>query len=102
MFVSFIYVNGEYDLSPPLRYYIVATSRVLIELENTTRSAKLIDTGAEINIIILNLTRRAGFSIRDGSRFINIVSQINYSRGFYKMVEEVSIKIGLTINTVFI
>ena len=71
-----------------------------IELKNTTRNAKLINTGIKINIIILNLTRRAGFPIRDESRFINIISQTNHSREFYKIIEEVPVKIGLVINTV--
>ena len=48
----------------------------------------------------LNLTRRAEFPIRDGSRFINIISQTGHSRGFYGVVEEVLIKIGSAVNTV--
>ena len=102
MFVSFIHVSGEYDLSPPPKYYIAATPRVPIEFESTTRSAGLIDTGAEINIIILDLARRAGFPIRDGPRFINMISQTSYSREFYRVVEKVLIKIGSTINTISI
>ena len=73
-----------------------------IELENTARSVKLINTGVEINIIMLDLTRRVRFPIRDGFRFINIISQTGHSRGFYGVVEEVLIKIELTINTVSI
>ncbi len=76
--------------------------RVSIEFEDTARNAKLIDTKAEINIITLNLIRRVGFPIRDGPRFINIISQTGHSRGFYKMIEEVSVKIELVINTVLI
>ncbi len=75
---------------------------MFIEFENTTQSAGFIDTGAEINIITLDLARRAGFPIRDESRFINIVSQTGHFRGFYKVVEKVLIKIGSTINTVLI
>ncbi len=45
-----------------------------IEYENTARSAGLIDTGVEINVIILDLARRAEFPIRDGFRFMNIIS----------------------------
>jgi len=75
---------------------------VFVELGDTIRNARLIDTGVEINIITLDLTRRAGFPIRDGSRFINIVSQTGHSRGFYKVVEEVSIKIESAVNTVLI
>ena len=71
-----------------------------IEFEDTARSAGLIDTGVEINIITLNLTRRAGFPIRDGFRFINIISQTGHSRGFYGVVEEIPIKIESVINTV--
>ena len=52
--------------------------------------------------MMLNLMRRAGFPIRDGSRFINMVSQTGYSRGFYGVIEEVSVKIGSAVNTVFI
>jgi len=100
--ISSIQISGEHNLSPPLKYYIAATPRVPIELEDTTRSVGLIDTGAEINIIILNLTRRAGFPIQDEPRFINIISQISYSRRFYGVVEEVSVKIGSAINTIFI
>ena len=73
-----------------------------VEFENTTRNAGFIDTGAEINIITLNLARRTEFPIRDEPRFINIISQTSHSRGFYRMVEEVSIKIRLTINTISI
>ena len=73
-----------------------------IEFENTARSAGLIDTGVEINIITLDLARCAGFSIRDEPRFINIISQINHFRGFYRVVEKVPIKIGLVINTISI
>ena len=73
-----------------------------IELGDTTRSAGLIDTGVEINIITLDLARRAKFPIRDGPRFINIISQTSYSRGFYKIIEEVPIKIGSAINTISI
>ncbi len=102
MFVSSVYVSGEYGFSSLLRYYIVAMSRVSVEFEDTARSVGLIDTGVEINIITLDLARRAEFPIRDGFRFMNMISQIGYSRGFYKMVEEVSVKIGLVINTVFI
>ena len=60
-----------------------------IKLEDITRNAKLIDTGAEINIITLNLARRTEFPIRDGSRFINIISQTGYSREFYKIIEKI-------------
>ena len=55
-----------------------------------------------LNIITLDLARRAGFPIRDGSRFINMVSQTGHSREFYKVVEEVPVKIGSTVNTVSI
>ena len=73
---------------------------MFVEFGGTARSAGLIDTGIEINIITLDLARRARFPIRDESRFINIISQINHSRGFYEMIEEVSIKIKSAINTV--
>ena len=102
MSVSFIYVNDEYDFSPLLRYYIVATPRVSIEFKGTARSVGLIDTGVEINIITLDLSRRAGFPIRDESRFINMISQTDHSRGFYGVVEEVPVKIGSAVNTVSI
>ena len=102
MSVSSIYVSGEYDLSPLLKYYIVVTSRISIEFEDTTRSVGFIDNRAEINIITLDLARRVGFPIRDGFRFMNIVSQTDYFRGFYRVVEEVSVKIGSAVNTVFI
>ena len=74
MFVSFIYVNGEYDLSPLPRYYIAATPRVFVELGDTARSVGLIDIGVKINIMTLDLARRARFPIRDGPRFMNMVS----------------------------
>ncbi len=73
-----------------------------VEFEDTVRSAGFIDTGVEINVITLDLARRAGFPIRDESRFMNMVSQINHFRGFYGVVEEVPVKIGLAVNTVFI
>ncbi len=100
MSVSSIHINGEHNLSPLLKYYIAATPRISVEFGNTTRSARLIDSIIEINIITLNLARRAGFPIRDGLRFINIISQTSYSREFYKVVEEMPIKIGSTVNTV--
>ena len=102
MSVSSVHVNGEHNLSPLLRYYIAATPRMSVEFKNTTQSAGLIDTRVEINIIILNLARRARFPIRDGPRFINMISQTNHSRGFYRVIEKVFIKIRSTINTVFI
>ena len=71
-----------------------------IELKNTTRNAGLIDIRTEINIITLNLTRRAGFPIQDKPRFINMISQTDHSRGFYKIIEKVFIKIRLAVNTV--
>ena len=74
MTVSSVYVSGEYSLSLLLRYYIVAISRVSIEFEDIARSAGLIDTGAEINIITLDLARRTRFPIRDESRFMNMIS----------------------------
>ena len=73
-----------------------------IEFGNTARNAGLIDTRVEINIITLNLARRIRFPIRDGPRFINIISQTNHSRGFYRVVEKISIKIKSVINTVSI
>ncbi len=73
-----------------------------VEFRNTTRSVELIDTGVEINIIILDLARCVRFPIRDGSRFINIISQIDHFRGFYKVVEKILVKIGSAVNTVFI
>jgi len=102
MSISSIHVNGEHNLSPLLKYYIIMTPRVSIEFGNTTRSAGLIDTKIEINIIILDLARRARFPIRDGPRFINIISQTDHSQEFYKIIEKVSIKIGSIINTVSI
>ncbi len=102
MSVSSIYVNGERDLSPLLRYYITATPRVSVEFGDTTRSVGLIDTGVEINVITLDLARRAGFPIRDGSRFINMVYQIGHSRGFYGVIEKIPIKIGSAVNTISI
>ena len=71
-----------------------------IKLEDTARRAELIDTRAKINIIILNLARRAGFLIRDEFKFINIISQIGHSREFYKIIKKVPIKIKSTINTI--
>ena len=71
-----------------------------VEFENTAQNIELIDTRVKINIITLNLARRAGFPIRDGSRFINMISQTDHSRGFYRVIEEVPIKIGSAINTV--
>ncbi len=71
-----------------------------IKLGNITRSEELIDTRVEINIITLDLARRVRFPIRDGPRFINIVSQTDHSRGFYRMIEEMPVKIGSAINTV--
>ena len=50
----------------------------------------------------LDLTRRAGFPIRDESRFMNMVFQTGHSRGFYRVVEEISIKIESVVNTVSI
>ncbi len=73
-----------------------------IEFENITRSAKLIDTRIEINIITLNLTRRVRFPIRDEPKFINIVFQIDHSQEFYKMIEKISIKIRSTVNMISI
>jgi len=73
VFISSIQVNGEHDLSPLLRYYIAATPRVSVKFEGTARSVRLIDIEIEINIITLNLARRAGFPIRDGSRFMNMI-----------------------------
>ncbi len=70
---------------------------MFIEFEDTIRSAGLIDTRIEINIITLDLTRRAGFPIRDGFRFMNIISQTDYSREFYEVIEEVLIKIRSAI-----
>ncbi len=70
-----------------------------IKFRNIIRSAGLIDTKIEINIIMLDLARRVGFPIRDGPRFINMISQTSYSREFYKIIEEVSIKIGSAVNT---
>ena len=75
---------------------------MFIEFRGMARSAGLIDTGTEINIITLDLTRRAGFPIRDGSRFINIVSQTGHSRGFYGVVKKIPVKIGSAINTMLI
>ncbi len=73
---------------------------MFIEFGNTARSVKLIDTRTKINIITLNLARRAGFPIRNGPKFINMISQTGHSRGFYRIVKEVSVKIGSAINTV--
>ncbi len=33
---------------------------------------------------------------------MNMIFQTGHSRGFYEIVEEVSVKIGLAINTIFI
>ncbi len=77
-------------------------SRVSVKFGSTVRSAGLIDTGVEINIITLDLMRRVRFPIRDGFRFINIISQTGHFRGFYGVVEEVFVKIGLAVNTVSI
>ncbi len=73
-----------------------------IELENTTRNVGLIDTKAEINIITLDLARRTGFPIQDGPRFMNMIFQTDHSREFYRVIEEISTKIGLVINTMSI
>ncbi len=73
-----------------------------IKFKNTIRSAGIIDIKIEINIIILNLARRAEFPIRNESRFINIISQTGHSRRFYKIIKKISIKIKSTINTMSI
>src|SRR6266536_456999 len=98
--INSIHVNGEHDLSPLLRYYIAATLRIPIELGDTARSARFIDTRAKINVITLNLAKRIEFPIRDGSRFMNMVSQTNHFRRFYRVVEEIPVKIGSAVNTV--
>ncbi len=46
---------------------------MFVEFGGTVRNAGLIDTGVEINIITLDLVRCAGFPIRDGPRFINMI-----------------------------
>src|SRR6266498_1001107 len=51
---------------------------------------------------MLDLARCVGFPIRDEPRFINMISQTGHFRGFYGVVEEVSVKIGLVVNTVSI
>ena len=63
-----------------------------VEFGGTARNVKLIDTGVEINVMMLDLTRRAGFPIRDGLRFINMIFQIGHFEEFYKMIEEVLLK----------
>ncbi len=73
-----------------------------IKFGDTARSVRLIDTGVEINVITLDLARRVGFPIRDGSRFINMISQINHSREFYRVIKKIFVKIGSAVNTVFI
>src|SRR6266536_2558767 len=98
MFVSSVYVSGERGLFSLLSYYIAAMLRVFVEFGDTVRSAGLIDTGIEINIITLDLARCVGFSIRDGFRFINMIFQTGHARGFYGVVEEMSVKMGSAVN----
>ena len=52
---------------------------MFIEFGDTARSVGLIDTGVEINIIMLDLARRVGFPIQDGFRFMNMISQTGHS-----------------------
>ena len=75
---------------------------MFIEFKDIIRSVKLIDTRVEINIITLDLVKRAKFPIQDESRFMNMISQTGHSREFYGVVEEVFIKLRSAINTVFI
>ena len=71
-----------------------------VEFGGTARSVRFIDTGVKINIITLDLARRVGFPIRDESRFINMISQTGHFREFYRVIEEMPVKIGSAINTV--
>ncbi len=75
---------------------------MFVEFGNTARNAGLIDTEVEINVMTLDLVRRAGFPIRDGPRFMNMVSQTDHSREFYGVVEKMPVKIGSAVNTVSI
>ncbi len=73
---------------------MVAVSIVPVIINKIIEYFALIDTGAEFNIIIVNVADRAGLVIRTRVK-IKISLYLEYISRFLEMVENILISVGL-------
>ena len=77
---------------PISREYTSSTPRARVQINSLFTTYRLLDTGAEINIIIDKLARAAGFVIRYSPR-IEMKSYTEYQKEFIRVCKNVSIYI---------
>ena len=82
------------ELAKPIsREYILSISRARVQINSLFTTYRLLDTGAEINIIIDKLAEAASLAIRYSLR-IRIKSYTRYRKEFIRVCKDVSIYIG--------
>jgi hypothetical protein len=73
-------------------YYIVFTLKISVRMKFNTRYIVLLNTKAEINVIIEKMIHKKDFFMRSRSIF-NLISYIDHQQKFLKVCEDVKISI---------
>src|SRR6266536_666831 len=99
--ISIIYVKTKILKSEFTRllrldafFYIAAAPSVPVTVNKIIEYSTLFDTGAELNIITINVVDRAGLAIRTRVK-IKIASYSEYISRFLEMIENILISVGL-------
>ncbi len=75
---------------------MVAVPIVSVTVNKIIECSALVDTGAELNVIIIDVTDRAGLAMRTRVK-IKISLYSEYISRFLKMVENILISVGLIV-----
>ena len=77
-------------------FFIAAAPTILVIVNEIIEYSTLINTGAELNIIIINVTNRAGLTIKTRIK-IKISSYSEYINRFLGIIENMLISVGLIV-----
>jgi hypothetical protein len=73
-------------------YYIVFTLKISVRMKSDTRNVALLNTEAEINVMIEKMMHKEDLSMRSRSA-LNLISHIDHQQKFLKVCEDVKISI---------
>ena len=77
-------------------FSIIAAPTILVTVNKIIEYFAFIDTGAEFNVIIINVADRAGLAIKTRVN-VKISSYSEYISCFLKIIENILISVGLIV-----
>ena len=77
----------------PYSWYSMGSPKAKVRLEDGSKVTALLDTGAEINVMIKELMEDANLAMRRGPK-LELVSHTGHSRPFLGLCEDVEVAIG--------